>query len=58
MIKNIKHRIRKRKHVHYMTQIVCELHNEIFNDALNEVINKNKALLIKKYNRRLKLILY
>jgi len=41
-----------------MTQIVCELHNEIFNDALNEVINKNKALLIKKYNRRLKLILY
>jgi hypothetical protein len=58
MIKSIKHHVRKRKHIHYMTQTVCDLHNEIFNDALNEVINKNKALLIKKYNRRLKLILY
>jgi hypothetical protein len=58
MIKKIKKHIRKRKHVHYMTQVVCELHNEIFNDALNDKINRNKALLIKKYNRRLKLILY
>jgi len=57
-MKNIKKYFRKRKHVHYMVQIVCELHNEIFNDALNNKINKNKALLIKKYNRRLKLILY
>ena len=53
MIKNIKNHIRKRKHVHYMSQLVCELHNEIFNDALNEKLNKNKALLIKKYNRRI-----
>ena len=58
MINKIKKHIRKRKHVHYMVQTVCELHNEIFNDALNDKINKNKALLIKKYNRRLKLILY
>ena len=58
MIKKIKKYIRKRKHVSYMTQVVCELHNEIFNDALNDRINKNKALLVKKYNRRLKLILY
>ena len=58
MIKNIKNHIRKRKHVHYMSQLVCELHNEIFNDALNEKLNKNKALLIKKNNRRLKLRLY
>ena len=57
-MKSIKKYIRKRKHIHYMTQTVCDLHNEIFNDALNEVINKNKALLIKKYNRRLTLILY
>lgn len=55
---DIKKYYRKRRHVHYMTQMICDLHNEIFNDALNEVINKNKALLIKKYNRRLNLILY
>lgn len=57
-MKRIKEHIRKRKHIHYMTQTVCDLHNEIFNDALNGVVNKNKALLIKKYNRRLTLILY
>ena len=67
---NIKKYYRKRRHVHYMTQIICDLHNEIFTASMTgeycynknrTVIHgnlENKAKLLKKYNRRLKLITY
>lgn len=57
MIK-LKRQKRKAQHVMFLHQIIAELHSEIVIAALNNTIAKNKAILLKKYNRRLKLILF
>ena len=54
----LKQQKRKADHVKFLHQIITELHGEIVMAALNDSIAKNKAILLKKYNRRLKLILY
>jgi len=54
----LKQRKRKADHVKFLHQIIAELHSEIVIAALNDNIAKNKAKLLKKYNRRLRLILY
>ena len=54
----LKQQKRKADHVKFLHQIITELHGEIVMAALNDNIAKNKAILLKKYNRRLKLILY
>ena len=54
----LKHRKRKADHVKFLHQVITELHGEIVTAALNDNIAKNKAVLLKKYSRRLKLILY
>jgi len=48
--------IRKRKHINYVTDYVCEVHNTIFKNAINNELSPIKAGLFKKYNRYLKLI--
>ena len=52
-----KHR-RKLQHVEFLRMQVNSLHNEIVSDTINGIDASNKAKLIKKYNRRLILILY
>ena len=59
MIVKIKKRIRKAKHVNLLKDRIAELHNNIFQRALNgKKPEKIEAMLLLKYNRRLKLILY
>jgi len=52
-------KIRKRQHIKFLTTRIAELHDNIFQRALsgNNPV-KNEAMLLLKYNRRLKLILY
>ena len=57
----LKRRKRKLEHVKYLENRINELHNDIIKDILkgNDKLKVyNKAKLLKKYNRRLKLILY
>ena len=50
---------RKAKHVYILRERITELHDSIFHRALNGDTPKIiEAKLLKKYNRRLKLILY
>jgi hypothetical protein len=50
---------RKAKHVYILSKRITELHDSIFHRALNGDTPKIiEAKLLKKYNRRLKLILY
>lgn len=58
LVTKLKRQKRKADHVKFLHQIIAELHGEIVIAALNSNIAKNKAILLKKYNRRLKLILY
>lgn len=57
-LKKLKQKRRKAKHVEFLHKILVELNNEIVQEALNSNIAENKAFLLKKYNRRLKLLLY
>ena len=50
-----KHR-RKLQHVEFLKIQIMQLHNEIVSDTINGIDASNKAVLIKKYNRRLSLI--
>tara|TARA_R100000655_G_scaffold20984_1_gene43153 strand:+ start:1255 stop:1428 length:174 start_codon:yes stop_codon:yes gene_type:complete len=47
---------RKRKHIMYVRGYVCELHNDIFNMALNGEVKLYKANLYKKWNRYLRIL--
>ncbi len=58
LMTKLKQQKRKADHVKFLHQIITKLHGEIVMAALNNNIAKNKAVLLKKYNRRLKLILY
>jgi len=49
---------RKAKHLNYMHTKILDLHNEIFADALKNKLNLNSIKLIKKYQKRLKLLKY
>ena len=60
-ITRLKRRKRKQQHVNYLEKRINQLHNEVVKDILkgNDKLKVyNKARLLKKYNRRLKLILY
>jgi len=69
LIANYKKKKRKAKHLLYLRIIVTNLHSEIVKDVLEGVVYDgfsinldsnipNKARLLKKYNRRLKWLLY
>jgi len=54
----LKRRQRKLNHVKFLELRINELYNGIVSDTLNGYSPVNKAKLLKKYNRRLKLIKY
>jgi len=56
MMNKIRIYIRKRNHINYVTDYVCEVHNTIFKNAIHGELSPIKASLFKKYNRYLKLI--
>ena len=58
LMRRVKRQKRKVQHVKFLHQMIVERHSEIVIAALNNTIAKNKAILLKKYNRRLKLILF
>jgi len=70
LIQKLKKNRRKRKHVHLVQSRIAELYHEIViatfksEYSCNKNITivhgniENKAKLLKKYNRRLKLIIY
>ena len=54
----LKKRKRKAQHVEMLERSINELHNEIVHGVLNDQDVTTKAILLKKYCRRLNLILY
>jgi hypothetical protein len=48
--------IRKRKHIDFVRDYVCELHNTIFHNALNGEVKLHKNIMYKKYSKYLKLL--
>ena len=52
----IKQYKKKKKHINYVTDYVCELHNTIFKNAIHGEVSPIKAELYKKYNRYLRLL--
>ena len=70
LIQKFKNNRRKAKHVKFLHLKIAELHGEIiaesfkgefqFNKGITVIYSnvENKAKLLKKYNRRLKLIVY
>jgi len=59
LLRKLKKNKRKSKHVILLRSRITELHDSIFHRALNGDTPKIiEAKLLKKYNRRLKLILY
>jgi hypothetical protein len=58
LIRKYKKRERKINHIKFLENRITLLHNEIVNDAIYKKVNYTKAKLLKKYNRRLQLLLY
>lgn len=54
----LKRRKRKTKHVEMLRASINELHNDIVHGVLKNKDVTTKAILLKKYCRRLNLILY
>ncbi len=54
----LKRRKRKAQHVEILRSSINELHNEIVHGVLKDQDVTTKAILLKKYCRRLNLILY
>ena len=52
----LKRRKIKIQHVEFLRMQINSLHNEIVIDTINGIDASNKAILIKKYSRRLNLI--
>jgi len=47
---------RKRDHINYVRDYVCNLHNEIFQMALVCDVSAQKAALYKKWSRYLRIL--
>ena len=61
LIQKLRKQQRKQRHVHHLELRIAELNNGIVRDVIkgNDKLKLyNKAKLLLKYNRRLKLILY
>tara|TARA_Y100001937_G_C6958264_1_gene257743 strand:+ start:155 stop:358 length:204 start_codon:yes stop_codon:yes gene_type:complete len=52
----LKRRKRKIQHVEFLKSQITDLYNQIVIDTINGNDASNKAVLIKKYNRRLNII--
>jgi hypothetical protein len=61
LIRKYKKNKRKVKHVRFLENRISLIHSEIVSDVIkgNDKLNLyNKAKLLKKYNRRLKILIY
>ena len=58
LVQKLKKRKRKAQHVEILRSSINELHNEIVHGVLKDQDVTIKAILLKKYCRRLNLILY
>lgn len=58
LIRKYKKNRRKAKHIRFLHQKITELNKEVISSVLNNTSASNKAKLIRKYSRRLKLIMY
>ena len=58
LLTKLKKRKRKAQHVAVLESSINELHNEIVHGVLIDKDVTTKAILLKKYCRRLNLILY
>jgi len=54
----LKKKKRKEEHLLMIHDTIAVLHNEVINSAAQGIAEINKAKLLKKYNRRLQLILF
>jgi len=58
LIQKLKKQRRKAEHVKFLENRITLLHNEIVQAAIYKKASYNKAKLLKKYNRRLKILIY
>ena len=61
LIQKLKKQRRKAEHVKFLENRIALIHSEIVSDVIkgNDKLNLwNKAKLLKKYNRRLKILIY
>ena len=58
LLTKLKKRKRKAQHVEVLRSSINDLHNEIVHGVLKEQDVTTKAILLRKYCRRLNLILY
>ena len=56
LLTKLKRHKRKMQHIEFLRTQINDLHNEIVLDTINGIDASNKAILIKKYNRRLNII--
>ena len=56
LLTKLKRHKRKMKPIEFLRTQINDLHNEIVLDTINGIDASNKAILIKKYNRRLNII--
>ena len=61
LIQKLKKKRRKQRHVRFLENRITLIHSEIVSDVIkgNDKLNLyNKAKLLNKYNRRLKILIY
>ena len=58
LLRKLKKHRRKIQHLEFLRTRINEVHNEIVHDVIENNDASNKAVLLKKYTRRLSLILY
>ena len=58
LVQKLKKKRRKAEHIKFLENRITLLHNEIVHDAIYKKASYNKAKLLKKYNRRLKILIY
>ena len=61
LIQKLKKQQRKQRHVRFLQETIALIHSEIVSDVIkgNDKLKLyNKAKLLKKYNRRMKLLVY
>jgi len=61
LIQKYKKKRRKAQHIRFLENRITLIHSEIVSDVINgnDKLNLyNKAKLLKKYNRRLKILIY
>jgi len=61
LIQKLRKKRRKAQHIRFLENRITLIHSEIVSDVIkgNDKLNLyNKAKLLKKYNRRLKILIY